>query len=378
MKMNKKIEALYIHIPFCNNICTYCDFYKMIAKEEVKNKYIDYLIKELYLKESLLKHTKTIYIGGGTPSAISSKNLERLLGTIKKIIDLHKVIEYTIEVNPQDITENLAKLFKTMGINRISIGVQSLNDNQLKFLNRKHNVQTVINAITYLQNNNIGNINCDILYAVCNDSFERIKHDIDFLANFGIRHFSLYSLALEEKTVLYHKFLKGEFHLMNEDDEATLYYQIADYMKSKDFIHYEVSAFSKEDFQSKHNLTYWHNEYYMGAGANASYYYNNTRYTNINNLEKYFLGIENNSLIYKEEVMLTKLEKMQEEFMISLRLIKGVSINNFKNKYNEDPFIVFPFIKELINEGLLMFNNDYLYIPENKLYISNSVLVYFV
>ncbi|HHX79259.1 MAG TPA: radical SAM family heme chaperone HemW [Acholeplasmataceae bacterium] len=376
--MNKKIEALYIHIPFCNNICTYCDFYKMIAKEETKTKYIDYLIKELYIKEPLLKNIKTIYIGGGTPSSISTKNLERLLHTIKKIIDLHNVIEYTIEVNPQDITDDLAKLFKNMKINRISMGVQSLNENQLKFLNRKHNIETVTKAITHFQNNAINNINCDILYAVYEDNFERIKHDVDYLINLGIVHFSLYSLILEEKTVLYHKYLKNEFKLMDEDEEAKLYYKIVDYMKSKKFKHYEISNFCKDDLYSKHNLIYWHNDYYLGVGANASYYYKNTRYTNINNLEKYYQGIDNKRLIFKEEDKLNKFEIMQEEFMISLRLTQGVSVNQFKNKFDENPFEVFPFIKDLIKEELLILKDDFLFIPENKFYISNSILVYFV
>lgn len=378
MKMNNKIEALYIHIPFCKNICTYCDFYKMIAKEEVQNKYIEYLIKELQLKNKLLKNIKTIYIGGGTPSSISLKNLEMLLLTIKKLIDLQKVVEYTIEVNPQDITSNLANLLSLMGINRISMGVQSLDNVQLKFLNRKHNIATVTNAIKLLHENNLFNINCDILYAVYEDNFNRIKHDVDYLENLGIVHFSIYSLILEEKTVLYHKYLNNEFSLMNEDEETILYYKIVNYMKQKGFIHYEVSNFSKENYQSKHNLIYWHNRYYLGIGANASYYYNNTRYTNINNLEKYYLGIDNNNLIYKERLILTKYEQMQEEFIISLRLIKGVSVKSFIKKYNEDPFIAFPFINKLIDNKLLFYQNDYLYIPENKLYISNSILVYFI
>lgn len=376
--MNKKIEALYIHIPFCNNICTYCDFYKMIAKEEVKDKYTNYLIKELYIKEPLMKTIKTIYIGGGTPSSLSLKNLESLLSTIKKIIDLHKVIEYTIEVNPQDVTKEMAQLFKNSGITRVSLGVQSLNDKQLKFLNRKHNIDVVTKAIILLQNETITNINCDILYAVYEDSFSRIKHDIDYLTNLGVVHFSLYSLILEEKTILYHKFLKNEFSLMNEDEEAKLYYQIVEYMKNKNFVHYELSNFCLENFESYHNLIYWNNEFYLGAGTNASYYYDNIRYTNINNLEKYFKALENNSLMYKEEVKLTKLEQMQDEFLVGLRLIKGVSLEQFNKKFDEDPFTVFPFIKQFIKDKFLILDNNNLLIPEDKLYISNSILVYFV
>lgn len=375
-----KLEALYIHIPFCDHICTYCDFYKMIAKDTLKEKYIKYLIKELnyYNKLNYLSDIKTIYIGGGTPSSLKTYLLEELLEKISELINLDKVTEYTIEANPHDVSYEFAKLIKKYRINRVSLGVQSLNDEKLKVLGRNHTKKEVINAITILQNSKIYNINADIIYGIGDENFNSIKKDLKILAKMNLTHFSTYSLILEEKTILSQKLAKNEFKLMDEDKESKIYYKIISYLKKKGYNQYEVSNFSKPNFESIHNLTYWNNEHYLGCGANASYYIDDVRYTNINNLEMYFKGIDDLNLNYSEKTYLTENDKIKEELILGFRKIKGVSVINFKEKYNKDLFELYPVINDLIKEKLLIFKDNYLSISPKKLYLMNEILLKFI
>lgn len=378
--MTNKIEALYIHIPFCDHICTYCDFYKMIAKDKLKEKYIKYLIKELEFryKNDYLNDIKTIYIGGGTPSSINLDLLEELLLNIQKYINLDKVVEYTIEANPSDISYSLAKLIKKYRINRVSLGVQSLNNEKLVFLGRNHTKKDVINAINILQNNKIYNINADLIYGINNESFKLIKKDIKILSRLNLTHFSVYSLILEEKTILSQKLSKGEFKLMDSDKEKKLYYKIIKYLHKLGYYQYEISNFSKKNFESIHNLTYWNNNHYIGLGSNASYYIGDIRYTNINNLEKYFSGIDNKDLVYSEKNFLKEEDKIKEEIILGFRKTKGISLEEFKKKYGKDFFEIYPIANELINKKVLSFKDNFLSISKKNIYIMNEILLKFL
>lgn len=228
-----KISSLYIHIPFCKVICTYCDFYKMIAKDEVKNKYIDYLIKELELKKDYLNNLKTIYIGGGTPSSLSFDLLEKLFVYLNKFINLDILEEFTIEANPNDITFDKAFLFKKYHINRISLGVQGLNPKKMQILGRTHTEEDVEKAIITLKKAGITNINADIIYGVGDEDFNSIKYDLEKLIKLGIKHISAYSLILEDKTVLKKMYDENKFSLYNEDEESNLYKKIVKFLKKK-------------------------------------------------------------------------------------------------------------------------------------------------
>lgn len=373
-----KIESLYIHIPFCSKICTYCDFYKMVAKPYVKEKYVEYLIKELEMKKQYLTSLKTIFIGGGTPTCLSLESMEKLFSYLNQYIDKDILIEFTIEANPNDITLDMAKLFKKYNINRVSLGVQGLKEEKLKILGRTHNEEDVKKAIKNLIKAKITNINADIIYGVGKETFADIKYDLEKLIKFGVKHISAYSLILEDKTVLKKLFDEKKFFLYDEDEESNLYKQIVNFLKKKKFIHYEISNFSKKDHQSNHNLVYWNNMNYIGAGASASYYIDNMRYTNIRNLEKYYQGIDNNQLNYAAATELTKEDMMSEEMIMGLRKIEGINILDFKAKYLLAIEEAFPIIKKFISLELLEIKNNYLFIPEEKLYLSNEVLVNFV
>ena len=376
----KELEALYIHIPFCNRICTYCDFYKMVANDETKKQYISYLIKELDLRKPLLANIKTIYIGGGTPTSLDNNLLEELLTAIEERIDLNQVKEYSIEANPLDLNINKCNLLKKHKINRVSVGAQSFNQDKLKVLGRIHTQEDIVLAIKNLKKAKINNINIDLIYGLENDSFFKFKNDLKKVIKLNVTHISTYCLILEEKTILYKLYKEGKFKELSDDKQAKMYYKTIRYLKKYGFKHYEVSNFSKAGFESIHNLTYWNNEKYIGIGASSAYYLDNVRYTNICNLKKYYQGIDNNNLNYNEQIKLSNIDQMKEEFILGLRKVKGVSLVNFNYKFGMTIFDAFgTIINDLLAKKLLKISDDkYLYIPENKLFVSNAILEKFI
>lgn len=374
----EELQALYIHIPFCTSICTYCDFYKRITKVDLQEKYTDYLIKEIELKKHMMKDIKTVYIGGGTPSSIPLKSLNDLLSSLWKYLNKDLVFEFTIEANPNDINQKLIDILLLNHVNRVSLGVQSFNDEKLIFLGRNHNGDAAINAVKLLQANNINNISCDLIYATPEDTFDVVKKDIDKLISLDIPHISAYSLILEEKTVLYYLFKKKKFEMLDEDREFELYKLLNNYFHDHGYNQYEVSNYSKPNMESNHNLVYWNNKHYLGIGAGASYYIDNIRYTNIMNLESYYRGIDNKQLEFQEKTILSIHDQMQEQLLLGFRKVNGININEFYDKFNKNVFTVFPIIEKLMEQGLLEVNNDNLYIPKTKIYLSNSVLIHFI
>lgn len=377
--INRKIESLYIHIPFCDHICIYCDFYKMIAKEDEKEKYLNYLIKELHIKKDLLKDIKTIYLGGGTPSNLSLTLLEKLFIEINNYIDVSHLEEFTIECNPIDINQNLIDMLKKYHINRVSLGVQSFNDRKLINLKRNHTKEIAINAIKKLQENKITNINCDFIYGLnlkdqFIDNIEIIKNDLDTAISLDIPHISAYTLIIEDKTILKKFINEKKYQEMDGDLEADIYDFINQYLKDNNYNHYEVSNYALNNYQSIHNLTYWNNDYYLGIGANASYYYDNTRFTNINNLKLYYQGIDNLDLIYSFKEKLNKNDIMYEEVMLGLRKLKGINKNNFFNRFNCDIISVYKNISKLIDDKILIDDGENIFVSEDKIYILNEIL----
>ena len=372
--MNNDLNFLYIHIPFCDHICSYCDFYKKIAKQETISKYIDYLDKELTLKQKHLNNIIGIYIGGGTPSSIGIDNLKKLFYYLNKYINLKELKEFSIECNPKDVNKELIILFKDNNVNRLSLGIQSFNNKKLKFLNRNHTKKDAINCIKLLRKLNFKNFNVDIMYGLPKDTKYKIQRDLKILKKFNVKHISCYSLILEEKTMLYNKYLKNEFKLFNEDEEAKIYYSIQNFLTKHNYKQYELSNFSKENYECLYNINTWNNLHYLGIGTSASYYINNKRYTNIKNLNSYFEALDNNKLVYDEEILLNKDDIIFEEIMLGLRKTEGFNYKNINKKYNVDVFKTFPNIDFLLKNNLLIKNETHIFIPHNKLYISNTII----
>ena len=360
-----KINSIYIHIPFCKKICSYCDFCKMYYYEDIASNYLDALKEEID-SYNISGTFKTLYIGGGTPSTLSINNLKKLFNITNRI-NLSKDYEFTIECNIDDITEEKLKLFKDNRVNRISIGVETVNDKLQELINRNHSEEEITTNINLVKKY-FTNINIDLIYALPGETLDILKEDLDFITSFNTEHLSIYSLILEEHTKLYIDNVKP----INEDLDNEMYYYIISYLKNKGYNHYEISNFSKNNYESKHNLTYWNNERYYGFGLGASGYIDNIRYNNTRSINKYL----KKEYISNKEIINDRID-MENEMILGLRKTKGVSMTKFKEKYGKSIDEVFS-IKELIDKGLLKISNNYLYIPEDKLYISNYILCNFM
>ncbi len=357
-----KVKAVYIHIPFCKSLCTYCDFSKMYYFSKYANKYFNSLLKE-FNKKYKGEEIETIYIGGGTPSMLSLEELTKLFKITNKI-KLKKDYEFTIECNVDDITLDKVKLFKENKVNRVSIGIQTFNEKTLKKMNRKHSYDSVKEKIKLLNDNGINNINIDLIYAFPGTTLNDLKKDLDLFFSLNVKHISTYSLMIEPHTMLYIKKVKN----IKEELDLEMYNLICEEMKNHGFNHYEVSNFAIPGYESKHNLTYWNNEEYYGFGLAASGYIDDTRYTNTLSMDKY---LANDFDGVKEE--LTLKDKMVYELILGMRKIKGINIEKFNNKFNRS-LLENEIIKELVKKGDLIVDENYLKIPYNKIYVQNEIL----
>ena len=353
------IKSVYIHIPFCKHICSYCDFCKLYYNKKWTNDYLNALekeIKEKYNGETI----ETIYIGGGTPSNLDIDELKRLFS----IVNIFKtnLKEFTFECNVEDINENLLNFLKTTKVDRISIGVQTFNKNHLNYLNRVNNIDIIekINLVKKYYKN----INIDLMYAFKNETLNDLNNDLETILKLDIKHISTYSLIIEENTML------RKEKPIDEELDYEMYKLINE--KLKKYNHYEVSNFSKKGYESKHNLTYWNNEEYYGFGLGASGYINNIRYENTRNIKEY---INNNYLL--NENKLSVLEQMQNEMILGLRKLEGVNKQTFKQKYNKEIKEVFE-IENLLKEKKLIETKEYIFINKDYIYLSNEILINFI
>ena len=356
------VKSVYIHIPFCKQICSYCDFCKFIYNKDWIDKYLDSLeneIKKDYKNEII----DTIYIGGGTPSSLSCDELEKLL-KICSVFKLNTKNEFTIEFNIEDITLEKLEICENNKVNRISIGVQTFNKSYLSLLERNNKVDIKENI--EMVKKYFDNINIDLIYALPNQSISDLEEDLDKYLELNIPHISCYSLIIEEHT----KLNNMHFKPINEDLDFDMYQLINN--KLKKYNHYEISNYSKSGYESKHNLTYWNNEEYYGFGVGASSYIDNVRYTNSRNIVNYM-----NKIYKKSEEVLTIDDKISYELVLGFRKTKGINIEGFKNKYNKDIKTLYN-IKELIDENKLVIKDDYIYINEKYLYVSNEILINFI
>ena len=353
--MNK--ISVYIHIPFCTSICTYCDFPKVYKKDEWINKYLIALEKEIkqnYKNEKV----KTLYFGGGTPSALSIDQLKKLFA-ITKIFDLEKDAEITFECNLEDLT--LEKiLFLKEKVNRLSIGVQTFNNKFLKVLGRKVNIDNIV-----LVKNYFDNINIDLMYGFAGEKVEDLKRDLKILLNLDVAHVSAYSLILEENTMLYINNYK-----VNDDTNLDIY--LDEELRKNGYNHYEISNYAKEGYESKHNLVYWNNDNYYGFGLGASGYLGNIRYDNTRSLNRY---LEGNFRL--KENFLDENEKMQNEFILCFHKMAGINKKDFKTKYGMDMKDL-KIIQNLLSEELLLENDNNVFINPKYIYLSNEILVKFL
>ena len=358
------IHSVYIHIPFCNSICSYCDFCKIIYNKKIIDKYLIELENEIKINYKG-EEISTIYIGGGTPSCLKNEQIIKLL-EILKVFKTNN-LEYTIECNIEDINEEKLKFFKNYGINRISIGVQSLNDKYIKFLGRNHNKEMVKKNIKIVKKY-FNNINIDLIYAIPSQTIDELDKDLEFILKLNINHISTYSLIIEPNTKLY---IDHEENI-SEDLDYEMYNHICNKLESNGYIHYEVSNFAKNGYESKHNLTYWNNDNYYGFGLGSSGYIGNIRYDNTRSINNYLKG----NYVLNEHKLDIK-ETIENEFILGFRKIKGINKEIFKNKYNLDINKI-KSVKKLLKDNKLIDDGKYIFINKKYLYTSNDILIEFL
>lgn len=356
------IKSLYVHIPFCNNICTYCDFAKVISSTFSRKKYIDVLLYELSQKK-IPNKLDTIYIGGGTPSVLSDEELDYLLSELKKY--LSSKYEFTIEANPESLSLSKIKLLKKHKVNRVSLGVESTNKEKRKYLGRTHNNKDVIKCIRLLNSVGIENINLDFIYGYKKDTKRIINKDLALIKKEKIKHVSFYSLQIEKNTILNNMNEKT----LPDDQQASLYFYINKKLKRQGFIHYEVSNWAKENYKSKHNLVYWNCKEYYAIGLGAASYEKGLRNANTKSLTQYLNKNFNPSI--------ERIKKEEEEFeyiMLGLRKIEGINLQDFKSRFNKDFIKTYKNKIEKLKEYLNI-NLEYISIKEEYIYIMNSILL---
>ena len=361
-----KVDAVYIHIPFCNYICAYCDFCKIFYNKEYVNRYLDALEQEImnnYKGEVIT----SLYIGGGTPSSLDLEELEKLL-KILKIFNLSKDCEITFESNADSLSLDKIKLLKDFGVNRVSVGVETINKKLQDVLERRTSKDTVINCINNLKSVGITNINVDLIYAIKGETLEDLNNDLEFLLSLDVPHISTYSLIIEDNTKLKIKGIKNIDKVIDRD----MYDLISKTLKNNNYIHYEISNFSYDGFMSKHNLKYWRNLEYYGFGVGASGYIDNIRYTNTRSITNY---IDGKTIIDKEIVTLK--DKMFYEIMLGFRTSMGIDKIEFKDKYNVSIDRVFNY-KSLVEEKVLEENLKYLRVREEYFYVLDEVTLRFL
>lgn len=354
-------SSVYIHIPFCRNICSYCDFCKFVYQEKWVYAYLKALkaeIKDRYMGEDI----KTLYIGGGTPSVLSLEELKSLF-KIVSLLKTDSLEEFTFECNIEDINEELLSILKENKVNRLSIGIQSFNQNNLKFMERTADYKDTKKKIKLCREMGFNNINVDLMYAIPNETLKDLKKDVALFMSLGVEHISTYSLILENHTKAY----VNKTSYINEELDYDMYNYIIKKLGEPN--HYEVSNFALNGFESKHNLVYWNNEEYYGFGLGASGYIDKVRYENTKNLKDYLLG----NYVKTREIVGIK-EEMDYEIMLGLRKMRGISIKHFKEKFNQDIFEVYD-LKPLLKSKELIKRKGYIYINPVYIYVMNEIII---
>ena len=374
--MQAKPSSAYVHIPFCTQICYYCDFSKVFIKNQPVDAYLEHLIQETRSYE--IGKLRTLYIGGGTPTALSAQQLAYLLTELPKVMDLSEVEEFTIEANPGDLDPDKIAVLKDSQVNRVSLGVQTFDNKMLKKIGRSHQEQDIYDNIRHLKQAGFDNISIDLIYALPGQTMDQVKENVAKAIDLNIPHMSLYSLILENHTVFMNRMRRGKLPLPKEELEAEMFEYIIEELEKAGFEHYEISNFSKPGFESRHNLVYWDNAEYYGLGAGASGYVDGIRYKNHGPIRHYLEAVEAGKARITEE-HLTLEEKMEEELFLGLRKKTGVSKARFEEKFG----ISFDqrygqVVASLTEQGLLVPDDKQVRMTKRGLFLGDTVAEKFI
>ena len=369
--------SLYIHIPFCKQRCFYCDFPTFAGKERFREEYIDALIKEI--KEKCSDYLiKTIFIGGGTPSYLEENELEKLLMAVSKLNLLDK-LEYSMECNPGTVNENKLKIMKKYGINRISFGLQSCNDNLLKKIGRIHTFKEFLENYNLARKVGFDNINVDLMYGLPNLNIQDWKNTLESICELKPEHISAYSLIIEEGTAFYKLYEKDKLELPSEDEERVMDKITKDILKDNGYHQYEISNFSLDGKECEHNKVYWSLEEYIGVGSASSSYMDGYRFANTSNINDYIEKISNNVSVVIDKYENSIEDEMEEFVFMGLRMVSGIDLLKFEKKFGVDINSIYKeIIEKNIKDGLLVVQKNKMFLTAKGMELSNSVMSDFI
>ena len=413
--MENKELGIYIHIPFCKQKCYYCDFVSFSNKQNFVENYVEAVKKEInnYFQDKTIleRYTvTTIYIGGGTPSYIDSKYICEIMEVLENNLKQNKVkfedMEITIEVNPGTVNKEKLEQFRKAKINRLSIGLQSTNNKMLKQIGRIHTYEQFLETYQMAKEVGFDNINVDLMIGLPNQTIEDIKRSLKEVIQLHPTHISVYSLIVEEGTVIAQKIENHQLQEMDEELERNMYWHVKDTLELNGYTHYEISNFAKAGKESKHNLNCWRQKEYIGIGLAAHSYLNYVRYTNISEMEQYItrmnklhekivkdiLELSNNKekisleeneknieTVYEIEEIQDLEDRKKEYMLLSLRTLEGVFISKFKEKYIDNPIFLFrKELEKLVEEKLIVIDGDYIKLTNKGLDLANLVWEEFI
>lgn len=374
--------GIYIHIPFCKQKCFYCDFCSFANKNEMQERYVEAVINEIKNITHKEKYTvTTIYFGGGTPSILNPEYIKNILQEIESSFKILDDAEITIEINPGTVNEEKLKKYKEYGINRLSIGLQSANDKILKKIGRIHDYKQFEETFFYARKCGFKNINVDLMIGLPTQTIEDVKQTLEKIIQKNPEHISVYSLIIEEGTIIEKLINENKLQLPDEETERIMYWTVVNELKENGYNQYEISNFSKKTYESKHNTNCWKQKQYVGLGTSAHSYLNKKRYSNTNNIEEYIKNIQENNIsknitIHEEQ---TEESTMNEYMLLGLRMIQGININEFKQKFKTDPTTKYKKILEkLQKENLIQITKTSIKLTKQGIDFGNVVWEEFI
>ncbi|EMF0204012.1 oxygen-independent coproporphyrinogen III oxidase [Enterococcus hirae] len=376
----QKVSA-YIHIPFCEHICYYCDFNKVFLEGQPVDEYVEMLLKEMEitLEQHPVKELETLYVGGGTPTSLTAVQLDRLLAGTREILPFKEGKEFTVEANPGDLTKEKLQVMKNYGVNRLSMGVQTFDNRLLKKIGRKHTAEDVYQTMRFLEEENFTNVSIDLIYALPGQTLEGYRETLNQALALDLPHYSLYSLILENKTMFMNWVRQGRLELPDQETETRMFEETIQAMEKKGRHQYEISNFGLEGHESKHNLMYWNNDHYFGFGAGASGYLGNKRYRNKGPIQHYLRPLRAGELPVLETEVLLRENQIEEEMFLGLRKKIGISKQHFYERYQQTIESLYSkVLTDLEKEGLLVNESDRIYLTPKGTFLGNEVFERFL
>lgn len=371
------MAGIYLHIPFCKSKCYYCDFYSITNLTLVKD-FIESVIEEIQFRKNFFKEENdlinTIYFGGGTPSVLRVREIEIIINEIFKNFKINNFLEFTIELNPDDVNKEYVLALKSLGINRISLGLQTFNDNILKVINRRHTSKESIKSLDTIFENGFQNVSADLIYGLPFQTIEDVENDLLLLLKYPIKHISAYSLTIENNTYIKYLIESGKLIVPDEDLVVKQYEKITKTLEKENFIHYEISNFAIDGYYSIHNSNYWKLEKYLGLGPSAHSFDKICRYMNISNLYRYIEKIKNKETFFEYELLDNK-DKYNEYILTGLRTIWGVSIKKIESDFPEYSKSFKNSIKKYLNNYIEIVNKDIVRLTEKGMLIGDRIIM---